>query len=101
MPGIARGDGRDTVTTEHGCASTTTTNLCSTTVFVDGIGVHRLNDLNTEHTIRCGDRCCKHAQPVSTASTTVFVDGLGVARVGDRYSGCGHISTGSETVFAD
>ena len=62
MPGIARGDGRDTVTTEHGCASTTTTNLCSTTVFVDGIGV---------------------------------------ARVGDRYSGCGHISTGSETVFAD
>ena len=49
MPGIARGDGRDTVVTEHGCASTTTTNLCSTTVFVDGIGVHRLNDLILNH----------------------------------------------------
>jgi len=101
MPGIARGNAQDIVDTEHGCATTTTTNGCSTSVFVNGIGVHRQGDLNNTHTIPCGDSCCEHAQPIVTFSETVLVDGLGVARIGDRYSGCGHVASGSETVFAD
>jgi len=36
MPKIARGDGTETVNTNHGCDTTTTSNACSGNVFVNG-----------------------------------------------------------------
>ena len=101
MPAVARGQSRDTVTTNHGCASTTTTNACSSDVFVNDIGVHRQGDLNTTHSIPCGDSCCSHSVELAAGSANVIVNGKGIARVGDRYSGCGEVSTGSNNVFAN
>jgi len=101
MPAVARGNSRDTVTTNHGCASTTTTQACSSNVIINGIGVHRDTDLNTTHTIPCGSSCCPHTRPIVVASSNVIANGLGVARVGDPYSGCGQVATGSSNVAAN
>ena len=102
MPAVARGQSRDTVTTNHSpCSTTTTTNACSSNVFVNDIGVHRQGDLNTTHSIPCGDSCCSHSVELTAGSDSVIVNGKGIARVGDRYSGCGEVSTGSNNVFAN
>ena len=101
MPRVARGSGRDIVSTLHGCHSTTTCLGASTNVFVNKIGVHRLTDFNAVHLIPCGPSCCPHSRPVVNASTNVFANVLGVARVGDPYSGCGIVASGSENVIAN
>jgi len=48
MPEIARKDGTDTVTTNHGCDATTVTN------FVNGKGIGRKNDEYSGHTVSSG-----------------------------------------------
>ena len=101
MPKVARGRGRDTVQTRHGCASTTTTRDASNNVLVNNIGVHRHNDKNTTHAVPCGPSCCSHSRPIQTASSNVFANNRGVARVGDSYSGCGVVLTGSNNVYAN
>jgi len=101
MPQMARGFGIDMVSTLHGCDETTTTMTASPTVLVNTIGAHRLTDLNTTHTIPCGDNCCSHTQPLTTASPTVIVNTLGSGRVGDMYVSCGMIVSGSPTVFVN
>mgnify|MGYP003973007835 CR=1 FL=1 len=101
MPNVARGSSRDSVITQHGCASTTTTRDFSPNVIVNTIGVHRHGDYNTSHTIRKGDSCRSHSKPIQSASTNVFANNKGVARVGDPYSGCGKVLTGSLNVFAN
>ena len=99
MPEVARGDSVDSVTTNHGCTGSTTTNGKSTTVFVNGIGVSRQGDNNTTHLLP-GSPCPSHAAPIATGSTTVFVNGDGAGRVGDSISGCTSVAAGSENVFA-
>tara|TARA_Y100000310_G_scaffold263713_1_gene274054 strand:+ start:341 stop:646 length:306 start_codon:yes stop_codon:yes gene_type:complete len=101
MPAVARGQSRDTVSTQHGCASTTRTSGGSNNVFVNGIGVHREQDLNMNHSIPCGDSCCKHAERLTKGSNNVIVNGKGIARVGDKYNNCGIVLSGSENVYAN
>lgn len=101
MTAVARGQGTDTVNTQHGCASTTTTLGASPNVLVNNIGAHRKTDKNTSHTIPCGNSCCPHSRPIIGASPNVIINNLGVARVGDSYSGCGVVATGSKNVFAN
>ena len=99
MPEVARGNGTDSVDTNHGCDATTVTDQCSPNVFVNGIGVVRKDDLTKSHLVPGGDDCVSHAVPLTTYSSTVFVNGKNLGRKGDAYSG--HtITSGSENVFA-
>jgi len=102
MPAVARGNSRDGVNTEHGCAGATRTSGGSFDVLVNGTGVHRHNDDNVNHTIPCGDSCCGHSARIMLASPNVLANGKGVARQGDRYNnGCGSVSSGSNNVLAN
>jgi len=99
MPEIARGNQTDTVSTGHGCDSTTTTDTCSAKVFVNGIGVVREGDTNTVHTVPSGAVCVPHTVALSTFSSKVFVEGLGIGRKGDGY-GSEVITSGSAQAYA-
>lgn len=99
MPGIARGNGVDSVTTNHPCDGTTVTDTCSGDVFINGNGVVRDGDLTASHLILVGALCVPHTVPLTTFSNSVFVNGKGVGRVGDSYSG-ETITSGSTNCFA-
>jgi len=101
MPLVARGDEVDTVKTNHGCDSTTKTEGASTTVFVNGTGVHRQFDLNKEHKWPPTDSCPPHQTYITTGSPTVFADTFGVARLDDLYDKGENVSSGSDNVVAD
>jgi hypothetical protein len=103
MPEVARKSSTDTVASPDGsgicCASPTThsTDIGSTTVFCDGIGVVREDDAMISHTYP-GPCCATHAPILTTYSATVYANGKRLGRKGDAYSG--HvISSGSSTVF--
>lgn len=99
MPAIARKDGTDTITTNHGCDGTTVTDQGSSNVFINGKGAVRAGDLCLTHLIPAGLICVSHTVPLTTYSSTVFINGKGVGRLGDEYEG--HtISSGSSNVFA-
>jgi len=118
MPLIARGIGSgDQVTcVSHGapgencgCCKTlvTTTNEKSPNVFVEGVGVVRLQDKMTAHMRNYGPpgtTCNPHSPPCNTASPNVFANGEPVARLGDTYFEVNNhaISTITQsTVFAN
>lgn len=65
------------------------------TVFVNNQPASVINDAVTPH----GN--APHSSPVMVqASRTVYADGKPVCREGDAAS-CGHVATGSRSVFAD
>jgi uncharacterized Zn-binding protein involved in type VI secretion len=97
--GIARGSGTDTVSTGHGCTSTTTTDKCSSDVIINGKGACRLGDTITIHTYPVGDSCVPHTASITSASSSVFVNGIAIARDTDS-ADSGSISSGSTDVFA-
>lgn len=99
MPAIARGSGADSVSTNHGCDSTTVTDECSTNVFVNSKGAVRKGDNTASHLILSGLICISHKVPLTTYSSSVFVNGKGIGRKGDSYSG-ETISSGSSNCFA-
>jgi uncharacterized Zn-binding protein involved in type VI secretion len=103
VPAVARGSAVDTVTTNHGCTASTTTEGKSSNVIVNGTGVHRKSDKNTSHTVPVGDECPSHQTAISVGSTTVFANGFGIARIGDLYDGGEEVTVlenGSLNVFA-
>lgn len=98
MPAVARKG--DQVNTGHECDTITTTNVCSSTVFVNGKGVNRKGDEITIHTIKAGKVCVPHSAVINVGSSTVFVDGIPLARLGDS-TDSGTIISGSSNVFAN
>lgn len=100
MPKVARKGGADTVSTGHGCDSTTVTNQGSNDVFVNNIGVVRIGDLNQTHDIPSGDSCVPHNVALSTASPNVFANLRRIGRLGDLY-GSEVITSGSPNVYAN
>jgi len=76
----------------------------SPNVFVNGIGVSRQGDLNTNH--HCPPHtsshpfCSSHSAAISVGSQTVFVNKRGCGRVGDKIEGCTAVAQGSPNVFA-
>ena len=100
MPKVARGASVDSVTTNHGCTGSTTTNGKSTTVFVNGTGVHLKTDNTVSHPFPPEPPCAPHAPTIATGSTTVFANNLGVARKGDGYTASDVVASGSANVFA-
>ena len=76
--------------------------MCSTNVFVGGLGVSRQGDYNTPHLKPCGDSCCVHAAAITIGSLTVKANGKGIGRMGDNVGllGCTFVAQGSPNVFA-
>ena len=78
----------------------------SENVFINGIGVARVDDLTEGHI--CPPAAWWPSVPIITGSSTVFANNKPIARVGDKHDVhcCGlscHIGefiTGSENVFA-
>jgi uncharacterized Zn-binding protein involved in type VI secretion len=99
MAAVARGSGTDKINTGHGCTTTTTTNVCSSNVFVNNKGVCRKGDAITSHTKPAGKNCVNHSASINAGSATVFVNGIPIARNGDS-ADAGSISSGSANVFA-
>jgi len=99
MPAVARKSGTDTVSTGHGCDTTTVTDQGSSDVNVNSIGAVRAGDLCQVHLIPAGSSCVPHTVPLTSFSSTVFVNSKGIGRLGDAYSG--HtVTSGSGNVFA-
>ena len=99
MPKAARGDGTDTVNTNHGCDATTVTNECSGDVFWNEIGAVRLGDQVMPHLVPVGDDCGVHAPVLDgNYSGNVFVNGKNAAFLGSTYSGH-NITSGSGNVY--
>lgn len=101
MPAVARKSGTDSVSTKHGCQSTTTTDEGSSNVFVNKIGVVRRGDKNKAHSAPIGPKgsCIPHTVALSSSSGTVFVNGKGIGRKGDSY-GREELTSGSGNVYA-
>jgi uncharacterized Zn-binding protein involved in type VI secretion len=99
MQAVARKSGTDTVSTGHGCDTTTVTDQGSSDVNVNSIGAVRAGDLCQVHLIPAGSSCVPHTVPLTSFSSTVFVNSKGIGRLGDAYSG--HtVTSGSGNVFA-
>lgn len=102
MPAAARGDSRDRVFSKTGTGKdcnfpvTTSTDQCSTNVFINGIGSVRIGDKVKLHN-RSG--CTPDTSTLSKASTKVFVNGKGAGRIGDEYTSDNIIISGSFNVF--
>lgn len=93
MPAVARLGDPDT---GHGCYPSRVCVSAASTVFVNGIAVHRLGDAWETHC--CGPVC--HGAQTAAGSGTVYVEGMAVARIGDPLDCGGSISAGSGDVFA-
>ena len=104
MPGVARGDGIDSVAVPHGtglnCASpiVSATDDCSTNVFINGTGVVRKDDAMESHP---NVGCVAHAPGLSTHSSNVYANNKKIGDLGDTYGCGGVISSASTNVFAN
>jgi uncharacterized Zn-binding protein involved in type VI secretion len=93
MPAVVRlGD----LCTGHGCYPARPNIEASDTVFVNGLGAHRVDDAWAIHC--CGD--C-HDGLQETGSSTVYVNHKPVARIGDKITCGSYNATGSPNVFAN
>lgn len=98
MPGVARQ--QDTVTTGHGCDTTTTIAQGSANVLVNGRGAAYQSATLTSHTIPEGAPpvCVPHTAQVNAGYGSVLVNGKPIARIGDS-ADLGQIQTGSGNVL--
>ena len=101
MPGIARQN--DTVTTGHGCDTTTTIQQASPDVRINGRGAAYAGAALTSHTITNpapppAPPCIVHSAQVNAGYGRVLVNGRPIARVGDS-ADLGQISSGSGDVL--
>lgn len=94
MPAICRGDRVDKDIVH--CSVPLRENR-SSDVFVNGIGISRLSDVNHPHLFP-GSPCPTHQVPITSGSKSVFINGLECGRIGDPT--CTAVATGSANVFA-
>lgn len=98
MPAVARvGDQESDIP-----CGTTSAGTGSSNVFVNGIAVHRVGDMNNIHANDQNN--CKgiHQASLASGSPNILVNGKAIGRVGDNYRGCSAIITqGSGNVFAN
>lgn len=103
MPAAARGDGDDSVISKTGTGDEckkpvgTSTDECSSTVFIEGTGVVREGDQVAPHN-KAG--CSNDSSTLTSFSSKVFANGKGIARIGDQYGSDNTITSGSSKVFA-
>jgi uncharacterized Zn-binding protein involved in type VI secretion len=100
MPEAARGSGKDSVNTNHGCDATTVTDVCSGNVFANSFGIVRFDDAVKSHLVPAGDDCVSHAPAMDTnCSGSVYVNSKKAAFLGSMYGGSEDVSSGSPNVF--
>ena len=97
---IAIGDSVGVVTTGHVCTAITSTDECSSKVFVTGVGVVSDGDKNTSHTYPVGPSCPAHTAALSIFSNRVFIEGRGAGRQDDKYGAEEITGAGQSKVFA-
>ena len=99
MPAVSRKG--DSLSTGHGCVSTTTLNTPGqSTVFANSILIARVSDPTVSHPFPPLPPCAPHVANVNAGSPNVFVEGLAVARIGDS-ADSGNMTSGSGNVFAN
>jgi uncharacterized Zn-binding protein involved in type VI secretion len=96
MPAVCRGDSVDADVVH---CSQPRRDQRSDNVFVNGTGISRQDDNNTEH-IKPPGPCPPHVAPIATGSKTVLINTKGCGRIGDSIAGCTSVATGSDNVFA-
>lgn len=84
--------------TGHGCWPPRPSTGASSTVFVNGVAVHRQGDAWAAHT--CPSIPETHASTLAAGSATVFADGLQLGRIGDPVACGSTVAQGSADVFA-
>jgi len=93
MPAVARfGD----TCTGHDCFPLRANDQASTSVFINGLGAHRVGDHWQTHC--CGPSC--HDSALAAGSATVFVNGKPLGRIGDPVACGSAVASGSGNVFA-
>ena len=98
MPPVVRGSHVD-IASGHGSFPPTKTIECSGDVFVNGIGVHRFNDLIEPHGSPSPSPV--HERRAKGHSNNSFVNGLGIVRIGDAVACGGVLVTGSGNVICN
>ena len=68
----------------------------SNTVFVNGKGAGRINDIYASHSCKTHG---PHVGHISSGSASVFINGRAAARIGDGVSCGGSVAEGSPNVF--
>lgn len=103
MPAIATGNNSCEVHSPDGSGKdckypmTTSTDECSSKVFVGGIGVVCQGDKVAPHNKK---NCVSDESTLTTYSSKVFIGGKGVGRIGDKYGNNVIISSsGTSKVF--
>ena len=96
MPAVCRGDSVDTDLFH--CSQPRRLGM-SANVKVNGTGISRQDDNNTEH-IKPPGPCPPHVAPIATGSKTVLINTKGCGRIGDTIKNCTEVSSGSDNVFA-
>jgi uncharacterized Zn-binding protein involved in type VI secretion len=99
MPAVSRIG--DTISTGHGCASTTTLTGPSGDVFADNLGVEREGDPTVVHALTGRGCSVTHAAAINAGSSSVFVNNKPIARESDALADGGVISSSSTNVFAN
>ena len=99
MPAVSRRG--DTLTTGHGCDTTTTLATPNqSSVFANGIRVARKGDPTVAHPFPPSPACANHTAVINAGSNKqVFCAGKLVARIGDS-TDLGSLTGGSGTVNA-
>ena len=99
MPAICRVG--DTLTTGHGCDTTTTIAAPNNdgTVHANGIDIIVVGAPTVSHLIPSGDSCVPHVAFLNAGSGSVFLNGISVGRIGDS-ADAGAMISGSPNVFA-
>jgi uncharacterized Zn-binding protein involved in type VI secretion len=99
MPAICRVG--DSLSTGHGCDTTTTIASPNTdgTVHANNIDIIVVGAPTVSHLIPSGDSCVPHVAFLNAGSGSVFINGIGVGRIGDS-ADAGAMISGSPSVFA-
>lgn len=100
MPAICRIT--DSLSTGHGCASTTTIASPNTdgTVHAEGLDVIVVGAPTVAHPNPPSPPCPDHVANLNAGSPTVFVNGIAVGRITDS-ADSGAMTSGASTVFAN
>jgi uncharacterized Zn-binding protein involved in type VI secretion len=101
MPAVTRIG--DSLSTGHGCASTTTiasSNQSTTNVYANSILIDVVGAPTVSHPFPPDPPCAPHTSQLNAGSATVFINSIAVGRIGDS-ADAGVMTTGSPDVYAN
>ena len=101
MPAVTRIG--DSLSTGHGCASTTTiasSNQSTTNVYANSILIDVVGAPTVSHPNPPNPPCPDHTANLNAGSATVLINGISVGRIGDS-ADAGVMTTGSPDVYAN